>query len=759
MNHPMTVIASAPLSGIPLESFLDDTEEAVELQSESGLAEDLARSALLTALRRQPFRADTVSSVARLFRLWLRAGQMQEALRVIEDDGRAVVSRLPDGEQPGARISIAFWRIEVQQNGEDAAALRDAVLQAEQVLHELPVPLATENAWAHLSDAAAGAGEHACVRRCAAARHALQLAQPERAAYRAWDEALLAVRLGVAFAAEGLDEEARASARRAIEVLAQAGQDQDVDHEDWLRLGTSLVMLDPQLVDTVVGKVGALVPADLSLPRLRRVRVLLARLEARALCQQGRWEEGLAKARAGRFGLTDDEDDRYNTQVLRWLLQADRKEEAARLAFECVFHQRPGSAQAMVEAAMQHADGEPGHEDVHWVLTLASAALWESVHWVCGEEDPEVYFERHLALAAQMAPDHPALDVLRALALLEHRQDHAGALALLEVAVPRASEWANSDIVEKVWRCRMLVHGAPAAVALPFVSAPCGTWAYTVGVRIEELVEELPEGTPWPEEQIRELQARYYEEGLAAFEAFFESGEGYYRDGDVHNYSMLCNNLAIYHRCTRENYLQAAELHRKGIAASPFAEHYQGLMWCHFGAGEEASFVDAADQLWHFAADYGYGRHKPTGYIVEVGPILVRLNRDAELAIWLQRLEEWWSELDEEDRRAWEEDYLTAVVLLLANIIYTQPEDALARLEPILPTLWKLQLIDALRLAGLVLEKAGSPERVLKHYEEALALCVPPLPHAEHWRGRLGEALEAYRQAIAPARPWWRFWG
>lgn len=44
---------------------------------------------------------------------------------------------------------------------------------------------------------------------------------------------------------------------------------------------------------------------------------------------------------------------------------------------------------------------------------------------------------------------------------------------------------------------------------------------------------------------LRALGTRYYERAMLRFEAFFATGEGHVRDGDIHTYSMNCNNLAI----------------------------------------------------------------------------------------------------------------------------------------------------------------------------------------------------------------------
>jgi hypothetical protein len=113
-----------------------------------------------------------------------------------------------------------------------------------------------------------------------------------------------------------------------------------------------------------------------------------------------------------------------------------------------------------------------------------------------------------------------------------------------------------------------------------------------------------------PDEVCEPLVQRYYEEGLARFEAFWASGQGMYKDAHLHVYSMLCNNLAIKYRM-QQRYDEAAALHHKGLSSSPFAEHHDGLLWCAIGKDDRAGIVTAAEQLWHFSQDYGYSRHAP----------------------------------------------------------------------------------------------------------------------------------------------------
>jgi tetratricopeptide (TPR) repeat protein len=137
-----------------------------------------------------------------------------------------------------------------------------------------------------------------------------------------------------------------------------------------------------------------------------------------------------------------------------------------------------------------------------------------------------------------------------------------------------------------------------------------------------------------------DMQYALYEQGKARMEQYFKTGKGHPHEGNAHLYSLLCSNLATLYRADAR-YLDAIALHRLGIAASPLAEHYQGILDCYWNMDDNANIVEAAEQLWHYAAHYGYSRHDPNKYASRVAKALYRMGRDEEIATWLKRLLSW----------------------------------------------------------------------------------------------------------------------
>ena len=765
-------LPTASLSGPLLDAYLDEAEALFEAADgdgpeNSGEGAEAAHArrmqALADMLGLQPLQPGSLDVLHRVHGLWMQAGQPARALQAIDAQAAPLVEELPAAERHDAQVDAGFARTQaLRALPEQTALLHQALDGMARLLAQPPLDQQSDRAWEHLAGQAERSKAFGVWRRCAQARYALQVAQPQRTAYRAWDEAVLATRLAEVAAAEGDGVQARQLVQQAMDHLRHAAPGQDVDHEDWLRLGEQFVALDPASIDTIVQQIPARMPADLSRPLQRDVSVRRARLHARALQRQGQLEAALVKAKQGRFGLTRDEDDGFSCFVLDALMEAGRTEDAAELAFECIGSERPASAQHACVLALaqvqQHAiQGTAPH--AAWHLALASAAMAEDTEWVARPQEPEAFVQHHLDQARRLAPGHPAVAALQGLCLFAD-EEHARALPLLEEAA-REPAMAAPDVLQALWVSRTRVHGIAKALQLPFPASPAAGWCYNLGVWLDFSFQDACGASgdeDWPEEAIDALKARYYEAAVLHFDAFFATGEGWFRDGDVHVYSMLCNNLAIYYRWNLKEYDKAIALHHKGLDTSPFAEHHNGLVSCYSASERKAELIAAADKLWHYALDFGYGRHDPTDYFKRVCRALYELDRDNEIDIWLQRLDEWWNGLDRDDQAQNEEDYLGALLVMLRNLAWSQPADALVRLERVMPRVRASALPGIRRVAGNVHENARQYDRAMELYQESLKMVRPNNESDAEQAGYARDDIASCRKAMGGARPWWKFW-
>ncbi|MEO8247821.1 MAG: hypothetical protein ABI589_00480, partial [Burkholderiales bacterium] len=471
------------LTGHHLDAFLDEAQALLDEEdandesgesSESGKSDAKARLADLLA--GQGVRPDRPEVLRRLAWLWVQADKPEQAVQALQRHQAAVLSALPPAERLEAQGDLSFSTVNAlreQADRPDAPAdanarLKAAVAEAARLLATYPLDRQGTHGWEHLRHVATTLSDHALARQCIEARHAVGSIDPDRATYRAWDEAQLATRLAHTFAAEGDAARAEELAGQAIAKLAGAAPGQDVDEDDWLNLSAALLPLASDRIGLIVQYARACLGASASPALQRDLEVRAARLRARALHDQGRTEEALVQARLGRFALTSDNSDVFSVLLLDLLVQAGHHDEAARLAFECVWATRPGSGHYACKLALQHVDQSDNDAAFWWALTLACAGAEDYFHDALpvGQKPPEFY-ERNLALARQRSPGHVAADVVEGY-YLSNGKEFARALPLLE-KVAQCPDIANSNAVFQLWLTRVHVLGPERGLAQGFV--------------------------------------------------------------------------------------------------------------------------------------------------------------------------------------------------------------------------------------------------------------------------------------------------
>ncbi|MCL2714886.1 MAG: hypothetical protein FWD68_09965 [Alphaproteobacteria bacterium] len=267
-----------------------------------------------------------------------------------------------------------------------------------------------------------------------------------------------------------------------------------------------------------------------------------------------------------------------------------------------------------------------------------------------------------------------------------------------------------------------------------------------------------------------------YEQGLARMERFFETGKPQH-SADVcsHLYSMMCNNLAIRYSNALLRYDDALLLHRKGIEASPFAEHYYGIFRCREAMVDEADenqipdtarkplwekAVAAGEELWQFSSENGFGRNEPNTYIPAIAQYLHLLQRDAELPAWLERLVQWQEDEDgdAEDPAHLSDEAMRARMDLFSAMrrsYRVQSEKGSAALKP---QVRKSRDWDTHYTVGNNLWKYfEAPDEAIEFYEKHLKLNPR---RTEDQRIQAEDIAENLRNCRAGpcARPWWQVW-
>ncbi|MDR3158696.1 MAG: hypothetical protein LBU11_06730 [Zoogloeaceae bacterium] len=744
----------ATLTGDDLLQFLDRLEADLE---EGGSSEAVDLRARLKA---QPLRADTLEAVARLHSLWMRAGDAAAARAVIEKDGEALLQILPPEARVQTKAHLLRFQLQIAEYLAEVPAMQEALV-ALRLLVDEPGFDAAGTAELDVFARLCGGAHLGLALKAAEFQHALNRAIPERSAYRAWDEAVFRGRIANSRARHGNTAEAAAAARQAIAALKTAADDQDVDADDWLRLGNALIDIAPECLPEFQSAITALIE-DWPLPRRREMEVRLARLRARANYAQGDLAGALAACEDARYSLNPrgTGGDDFIEYELPWLLEAGKIEEAGKRAFLAVYdvewfeddqQELPESVYRIVHERL----ADPADASVWWPLCalcacrsssnramrelLAAAPkeaapiqralfgdFWDTDPDAIDEKtdlDPVFQAARELAekRAEKHAPDALARVWIRRLAAAQDfeagRIDAPAYLREIEAVV--ASGLNDKRTIHMLYLARFHALGVMETLKFPLPVFACGIWAYRGAGDIPEDIQEKAGGNIGESEQkaidkwAADFKRAVYEQGRACMERYFETGKGHPFDASAHLYSMLCCNLAVYYRYDNRSE-EALELHRRGIEASSFAEHYDGIFVSHTRLQDNANIVKAAEDLWHYVAEYGYSRFDPEEIARFCAEALYHLERARDIPIWLERLTQWERQNDiAEDNLPEDHLYARIVILFYMCVIDDYKETALdmwRRIEA------QVRKSETGKLDGF----AGDFMRALERWEDAL---------------------------------------
>lgn len=770
---------AAALQGDALHAFIDQAHELLndydEDQSTINREERMAAAAEL--MEQQNFAPASVNDLERVHDFWLMLDKPEIANRFLQAHRQ---SALHTGERQAADAQVRIALSDIQSRlGFDKTSAVALLKPTAQAIAQLPADMDTDRYWHGWQWMAEEAQAWEIAETGVDLHRARERSDPDNETYLAYGDAMALVRKAELAHKRGNAGAATGHVHNAIQTLRDAAPEQSVDFEQWMELADralpvataslpSLLMACEQQLERTENP-----PPSPAVKAHRKVRIL--RLQAQACALAGQLEAALQLAPLGRVSLTDDQGDPFSALHLTWLMQAQRLDEAAALALESVLHARPISAVAACKLAQQrfdsNVDADTGRA-ITWALILAMVHADTEMHYLFAQEkmpsrDADFYLDfvrarepRNLLLALTQGMRHAA------------KRQMEQALPLLEQSVGQRPDLADGDKLSTLWAARFAVLPLEEALALPFPESHGAHWCYATGVTLdhdEELAPLLGGKKKLPPSEVRsQLALRYYEESLRRFENFWATGLGAFKDADLHVYSMLCNNLAIKYRF-QSRYDEAAALHHKGLASSPFAEHHNSLVWCAIGKDDYSQTVTEAERLWHFAQEHGYGRHDPPRYLPSVAYALYRLDRDDEISIWTERLDQWFHDLSEAEQRNERRDYLAALMAMLDFFSITRPALVLPRLRSHQQEVIALRDCYPLRRLACALE--AYPELL----EESLALHRQAHSYLgknddenEHRVSREGieraEAKLAERDAAASgkassgSKPWWKFW-
>ncbi|MCO7612091.1 hypothetical protein NJH83_17805 [Pseudomonas chlororaphis] len=771
---------SSVITGIELEQFMDRLEAQQQEQDSD---------TLLAQLQAQALRADSLASIDRLHTLWMQAGDSAAARAVIENDGNALLHASPEPARAELLMNLAILRLRVASYLDDEATLLEVLEQLKQMATQtLDFNVEHYRRFRIFDELEGGSLEIAL--KTIEVRYALTLGDPARVALRAWDAADQFQRRARVLAYHQRDEEARSAALEAINALRSAGPDQDIDEGDWLWLGNALIEIIPLRLALFEQPIAQLT-AHLSLPRRREWEVRTARLAARALHAQGDLAGALKICNAAALSLDSDGGSNFIEYELPWLMEAGRIEEAGHRAFIDVYERQtemwPATARLILNRLQDPEDHNPW-----WPICVMRACINEEVlqsflsalpeldageadaspllaalHAAMDDPQPlEPLFAAARAEALRRAPEHPWIGRLAAVHDAERGLiDAASEVSQLQAAI-QAGRMQDNRSAFSLFAAQVKSLGVIEALKQPKPTLASGMYGYNYAAFIDDLVEAEADKLPREARDqaywlLREAQRDAYEQGQAHMERYFASGSGHPFDACAHLYSMLCNNLAINYRYYNEQnrYEEAIDLHLRGLAASSFAEHYNGLLSARIRMDDKPGIVEAAEQLWHYSAQFGYSRHDPNDYIASVAYALYSLDRDSEILIWLERLLTWQEEQGVSDQQL-DSSALFARVKVARYLAHAHPDNADSLWQRYEPLVLAMNEVSVMSSSVDFHHARGRTAEAIDYCTRTLALCNDEDDYDIKCRART-EQLLAQLQAPAQAvgkKSWWQIW-
>ncbi|RLK29102.1 hypothetical protein [Cupriavidus plantarum] len=207
------------------------------------------------------------------------------------------------------------------------------------------------------------------------------------------------------------------------------------------------------------------------------------------------------------------------------------------------------------------------------------------------------------ALAAEQAariladaPDHPEARRLRA--PLRLGDDRAGALEDLAVYLRQQPD-PQAQVRELAWRHAATEPGAqPAWQGFALTAASDdGAGYYHAAGALRDFIDDVPAARA----ALHPVVVQACRTGLERFEQYFATGDGdangHGGNADPHLYSLLCGLLARSLPADAAHLEERLALHRKGMAASDFIEHWIDMLDAYAGAGQWQQVVAMAGDV------------------------------------------------------------------------------------------------------------------------------------------------------------------
>ncbi|SET64394.1 hypothetical protein [Thorsellia anophelis] len=772
------------LSGYELSSWLT-TQLDFFYNNQEGLEKEILISTLKNRLTQTECHPDDSQSLFDYHRLWIAVGDTSRALHTLEQFESSISDTLEGMNQQYFSVLVSYWKTNLYagHDKDKFIAEGDSLIQKLQAYpnrdHVLYI-------WDKLIDGCAFLALWDRYRQLYRLKIAYQPQFSEDSVHFIEGQLAILSEDCRSYSTEGNKAEAIASAQKLINRLKEGQSQGKVTQKIWIDNANAIVYQVPEIIDEMINHIKNYAENDWHIAKKRDLDISIKQIEARSKYAQSKLDEAINIGLSANYELMYDTNYFFTMELIDWLIEANQIDKAGEIALDTVLLDLPNVSTHAYKIASRLQNTHPS---IYWHLILC----WDYCRQLTGfyhDKNPNLApisdeqkiiiqnaFNETFAAAKQIDSNHVGLEVLEFYYFRQRKNEfnavdyHKQIVQQCELYFSNANNYRSMGRICAYYRSKAYLEGIESVINAELITASEATENLYISVDLFLSDEEWEQYVDYRKD-ITTLKIKYQEIAKKQFEHFFETGgNGHFRDGNIHNYSMLLRNISSelcesYNKSPEELIVSsktAIELSTLAISISPFAEHYYGLFTAYANLKDENAMIESAESLWQFSVRYGFSRFMPQKIVTKFARSLHNQGRHAEIQTWIERLEQWFAWLPREQQEEQNESYFFSRIFLLSHIVTLNPETSALRLEKELtsnPAYWDKDETIALNIA-CIYRDLEQLDKAVEFYQLALGLAQkyeyqPVIEVAERNLKTIKDRLNT--NTNSNQKPWWKFW-
>lgn len=740
--------------------------------------EDLVNT-LKETLNKTECQPDDSQNLYDYHRLWLAIRDTDMALQVLEKFEPQISATLEGINKQYFSILVSYWKsnLYAASNKEKFIAESSSLIQN---LHTFPNREHVVSLWDKILDGYIFLKLWDQYRELYRLRIAYEPRYAENADRYLEGQLAILVEDCRTFSIEGNQEQSVASAHKLINLLKNEQYQEQVTHHTWIGNADNIIHHVPEVVNEMIQYLENYPSQNWHIANKRDLEIRVLQLQAKLKYAQNQIDDAIELGLLANYQLMGDKYHAFTISLIDWLIEANQIDKAGKIALEAVTLDLSNASEYAYEVA---ARLKSTHPSIYWHLILGwhyCSQLIEDQNLarLSAEDTKELQnaYDEAISAAKQFDSHHSGLQVLefyyfrRRKNTLSEADYHKQIIEQCETYFADPNNYRSTGRICSYYRSKAHIEGIASVFQGPLITGSGATDNFFIAVDLFLTDEEWHRYVDYRSD-ITALKIKFQEAAKKQFEQFFETREGSVCDANIHNYSMLLRNMCVellesYNKTPEELIIssqRALELTNTAIAICPFAEHYYGLFQAYENLNDDNAMIQAAENLWQYSVRYGFSRFAPQKVANKITRTLQKQGRHKEIQIWIERLDQWFSWLSEDQQVAQGENYFFNRIYLLSHIVSIQPEESAIRLNKELtlnPPYWEEDETIAVNIA-CIYRDLNQLDKAREFYELAITLAKrhdyqPVIQLAEKNLRAITERLNV--NSNINQKPWWKFW-